>query len=63
MDIAEETFLELRGTPRLPADHLLSPASMISFFSVPVPFFLAPLCSRAPGSDGVVNRLSVAFPY
>lgn len=31
MDITGETFLELRGTPRLPADHLLSFASFISF--------------------------------
>lgn len=32
MDIAGETFLELWETPRLPADHLLSPSSSISFF-------------------------------
>lgn len=32
IDIAGETFLELRGSPSLPADHLLSPALSVSFF-------------------------------
>lgn len=56
MDITGQTFLELRGTPYFPADHLLFPASIISFFSVPVPFFLSPLCFRTAGSDRGVNR-------
>lgn len=61
MDITGETFLELRGTPGLPADHRLSPAFFISVCLSPVALFLSPLCSRTAGSDRVLNCLSVAF--
>lgn len=61
MDITVGTFLELRGTPRLPAVHLLSPASIMSYFSVPVAHFLSPVCSRSAGSDREVNSGTVAF--
>ncbi|XP_034732661.1 uncharacterized protein LOC117947648 isoform X2 [Etheostoma cragini] len=57
MDITGETFLVLGGTPRLPADHLLSPASIISVL-VPTS---SPLCSRTAGSDRLVNSVAVAF--
>lgn len=61
MDIAGETFLELWETPRLPADHLLSPSSSISFSLVSVALFLSCLCSRPAGSDRVLNCLPLAF--
>lgn len=61
MDIAGETFLELWETPWLPADHLLSPSSSISFFLVSVALFLSCLRSRPAGSDRVLNCLSLAF--
>lgn len=55
-----ETFLVFCGAPRLPAGHLLCPASLL-FLSVSVPLFLSSLCSRTSGSDRMVNSVSVAF--